>query len=250
MSVVTVEKNSYTVDPLYQWDKNQILTIFGLSLPSIPEIHFTTNAMDRAIVKQSSMDKAGIITVDIPNSLLQKPYTIKVYVCIYEGDTFKSLYSFNIPVKARNRPKDYSIEDSDEEIYSFNALENYIYNTAKDLREEHKQLNDDLIAEHNRLNDNLTAEHKKMDEELTGKISENLENSTNTINDLSNDLRNQITEDLSEANDAAKTCRQAYQDCYDAINTWNFTTEDIDGGDPSTEDSEEDPDDINGGTPN
>ena len=73
MANVRVEKNRYTVDPLYQWDLNQVLQIYGLSLPSVPEIHFTNDAMDRAIVKQASMDAAGVITVDVPNSLLQKP---------------------------------------------------------------------------------------------------------------------------------------------------------------------------------
>ena len=36
MATVKVEKNSYTVEPLYQWDKDQTLEIYGLSLASIP----------------------------------------------------------------------------------------------------------------------------------------------------------------------------------------------------------------------
>lgn len=127
MSNVTVEKNSYTVEPLYQWDLNQVLTIYGLSLPSIPEIHFANDAMDRAIVRQARMDSAGVITVDIPNSLLQKPYKVKAYVCIYQGTTFESLYKIEIPVKARTQPSDYTLAD-DEEVYSFNALENAVNN--------------------------------------------------------------------------------------------------------------------------
>lgn len=127
MNIVTVTKDRYTVDPLYQWDLNQSLEIRGLSLPSTPEIHFTNDSMDRAIVRQATMNNAGIITVDIPNGLLQKPYTIKAYVCIYVGDTFKSLYLISIPVKARPKPNDYTIED-DPDIYSFNALENSVNN--------------------------------------------------------------------------------------------------------------------------
>lgn len=123
MAIVTVEKTRYTVDQLYQWDLNQVLEIRGLSLPSIPEIHFTNDAMDRAIVRQATMDAAGVITADVPNSLLQKPYKITAYVCIYEGETFQSLYSVVIPVKARNKPNDYTLEN-DPEVYSFNALEN------------------------------------------------------------------------------------------------------------------------------
>ena len=127
MAIVTVKSNTYTVESLYQWDVNQVLEIYGLSLPSVPEIHFTNDAMDRAIVRQATVNSAGVISANIPNSLLQKPYKIKAYVCIYEGDTFESLYKIEIPVKARNKPSDYTIE-GDEEIYSFNALENQILN--------------------------------------------------------------------------------------------------------------------------
>lgn len=129
MPKVTVTKDRYVIDnPLYQWDLNEVLEIRGLSLPSIPEIHFTNNAMDRAIVRQASMDGAGVITVGIPNSLLQKPSPVIAYVCVYEGDTFTSQYKIEIPLKLRKQPMDYSFSDDQEEIYSFNALENKINN--------------------------------------------------------------------------------------------------------------------------
>lgn len=129
MANVQIDKKSYTVDSLYQWDINQELVIYGLSLATIPEIHFTNDAMDKAIVRQATMDNAGVIRAEIPNSMLQKPYKIRAYVCIYEGDTFKSLYLITIPVNARSMPTDYTITVSDDEIYSFNALENKLENT-------------------------------------------------------------------------------------------------------------------------
>lgn len=128
MAIVTVEKNRYTVDTLYQWDKDQVLQIYGTSLATIPEIHFTNLYMDKAIVRQATMDDAGVITVDIPNSLLQKPYKITAYVCIYEGETFKTLYAVEIPIKARTKPADYTLEVTDDEVYSFNALETKLVN--------------------------------------------------------------------------------------------------------------------------
>lgn len=131
MPIIKIEKNSYTADSLYQWDQDQDLVIYGLSLATIPEIHFTNDAMDKAIVKQATMDDAGVITVEIPNSLLQKPYSITVHVCLYSGDTFETCYTVKIPVIARKRPSDYTITDNDEEIYSFNALENKLNNTLK-----------------------------------------------------------------------------------------------------------------------
>lgn len=132
MSVVKVEKNRYIAEPLYQWDLNQVLEIRGLSLARIPEIHFRNETMSRAIVRQARMDSAGIITADIPNSLLQVPYKVLAYVCAYEGETFESLFKIEIPVTARKKPMDYTLVD-DEEIYSFNALENQVVNALADM---------------------------------------------------------------------------------------------------------------------
>lgn len=141
MSSVIVTNSRYTAEPLYQWDVNQILEIRGLSLPSVPEIHFTNGVMDRAIVRQASMNSAGVITVEVPNSLLQKPYAITAYVCIYDGDTFKTLYGVNIPVKARKKPNDYTLEN-DDEVYSFNALENSVVNALRTFNEANARYED------------------------------------------------------------------------------------------------------------
>lgn len=134
MSIVRVEKNTYTADPLYQWDVDQTLEIYGLSLPSIPEIHYTNAAMERAVVRHATMDAAGVIRAEIPNALLQKPYKIAAYVCIYEGGAFRSLYKIEINVKERPQPSDYVIVD-DPDIYDFNALEAKIDNVLRDYSE-------------------------------------------------------------------------------------------------------------------
>lgn len=126
--------SSYVTDSLYQWDINQELAISGLNLTSAPEIHFTNDLMDRAIVKQSSLSK-GIVTVRIPNSLLQKALTIKAYVGKYEVNTFKIVESIEIPIIPKARPLDYTIEDSDEEIYSFKSIENEITNFKKNIED-------------------------------------------------------------------------------------------------------------------
>jgi hypothetical protein len=167
MSKLIVNNGKYTVDPLYQWDVNRELEIRGLSLPSIPEIHFANDAMERSIVRQATMDDAGIITVKIPNSLLQKHYTITAYICIYEGDTFKSLYSISIPVKARKKPSDYTIEN-DEEIYSFNALENLVNNTIANyakVEERYNEVNDKYEETNEKYNDAVASV-----EESNGKL--------------------------------------------------------------------------------
>lgn len=119
--------NAYVTDSLYQWDINQVLAISGLNLSVAPEIHFNNINMERAVVRQSTLVD-GVVTVKIPNALLQSVYPIKVYVGVYEGETFKVIESIEIPIIARVKPADYRIEDSDEDIYSFNKLETMLAN--------------------------------------------------------------------------------------------------------------------------
>lgn len=118
---------SYVTDSLYQWDINQVLSVTGLNLTVAPEVHFSNTNTDRAIVRQADMID-HVVKVGIPNSLLQEPFTIHAHVGIYEGATFKVVERIEIPVIARKRPADYAITDADDEIYSFNALENAIAN--------------------------------------------------------------------------------------------------------------------------
>lgn len=117
----------YVTDHLYQWDKNRVLSITGLNLDVVPEIHFTNVTMDKAIVRQSTVTD-GVIKADIPNSLLQAPFAIIAYVGVYEGILFKTIETIKIPVITRARPADYTIENTDGEVYSFLALENQIAN--------------------------------------------------------------------------------------------------------------------------
>lgn len=119
---------SYVTDSLHQWDLNQVLQVSGLNLTTVPEVHFSNANTDRAIPRQATMNAAGVVAVGVPNSLLQDPLRIYAHIGIYEGDTFRVVELVEIPVIPRKRPADYQIQDSDEEIYSFKALENAIAN--------------------------------------------------------------------------------------------------------------------------
>ena len=118
---------SYVTDSLYQWDKNRVLSVRGLNLTVAPEIHFSNESMDGAIVRQSELID-HVVSVMIPNSLLQSPLRIKAHIGVYEGDTFKVIEVVEIPVIPRKKPLDYVIENTDGEIYSFEALRNEIAN--------------------------------------------------------------------------------------------------------------------------
>lgn len=139
--------NNYVTDSLYQWDVNQDLIINGLNLSTAPEIHFANANMARAIVRQSTL-ASGVVTVRIPNSLLQEALTIKAHVGIYEGETFKVIETIEIPVIAKAKPLDYTIEDSDGEIYSFKAIEAALADKASNARV------DNIIANASSTGDN------------------------------------------------------------------------------------------------
>ena len=161
----------YTVEPLYQWDIDQQLVIYGLNILE-PEIHFTNEAMTRAIVKQSTVDSSGVITVDVPNTLLQKPYSINVYVCGYEDSTFKTYYKVIVPVKARPKPGDYTFEDTDGEIYSYNALEKMVTDGVKTLEAEYEEFT-------TKANSNYSTFTNQVDNRVS-----TVENQMNELNDL------------------------------------------------------------------
>lgn len=118
---------SYITDSLYQWDLNQVLHVSGLNLSVAPEVHFYNANMDKAIVRQAELIN-NVVTVSIPNSLLQEALTIISNVVIYDENTRKVIETIEIPVYPRKRPADYQIENNDEEIYSFEALRNEVAN--------------------------------------------------------------------------------------------------------------------------
>lgn len=143
--------SKYITDSLNQWDLNQVLKVSGLNLSSAPEVHFSNSAMDRAIVRQATVEN-HVISVDIPNSLLQDPLRIFAHIGIYDGPTFKVVELVEIPVIPRKRPADYQIEDSDGEVHSFKRLENMLQNKA-DAAAINARV-DNIIAQNNTTDGN------------------------------------------------------------------------------------------------
>ena len=175
---------SYVTDSIYQWDINRQLTVEGLNLETAPEVHFSNSAIDGAIVRQASY-KDFVVNVDIPNSLLQMPLTIKAHIGVYEGKAFKTVEVVEIPVIPRKRPLDYRIEDTDEEIHSFKALENMIANKADNSRV-------DYIIAHN----NDTAGNTELTDIRVGADGANHGSAGTAVreqfNKISHDLKNNV----------------------------------------------------------
>ena len=190
---------SYVTDSLYQWDLNRVLSVTGLNLTVAPEVHFSNASMDKAIVRQATLLN-HIVSVGIPNSLLQEPLTISAHIGIYEGDTFKVVEVISIPVIAKKRPADYQIQGADEEIYSFEALKNAIANMVKlsDFNSNNKVISariDNIIAHNNDTDGNTELLDVRVD--ING----------NTHKSAGKAIRSQI-ERLS--NDVDSLCKNDY----------------------------------------
>ena len=172
MAILTVDRGGrYRVDPLYQWDKNQRLEISGLSVPNTPEIHFVNKSMLEALVRQARKDANGIITVDIPNVILEKSLPIDVYICAYEGDLFRTLYTLQIPVKTRPKPSDY-IYETEDEILSFNALNNRLTDSIADMETTVDNAVDNINKKYDETLSELTARNESKNNETLQALTE------------------------------------------------------------------------------
>ena len=178
MPVIVVRKNNtFTVSDLFQWDTDREIEIYGLRLASLPEIHFATSQMSKAIVKQATSYKDGVIRVAIPNVLLETATPIRVFICTHEGEKFISRYSLTINVKARPKPEDYIAED-DEKIYSYNALENLVNDTVINLKAENDVFHEEIVAEVNAICNQLKASVDKTCSDTISEFRNIVENTT------------------------------------------------------------------------
>jgi len=173
---IIIDRNKrYKADDLFQWDTHVRLDIYGLSLAHAPEIHFSKSGMTEAIVKQSEMTRDGIISVEVPDIVLQTASALNVYICGYDGEEFRSWYSLVLKVQGRIKPADYIAED-DEKIYSYNALENLVNNTVVELT----RANEDL---HATINAENTALHNQIIDEVNHIVDTKLQETVANVNE-------------------------------------------------------------------
>lgn len=163
--------DTYVTDSLHQWDIDRVLRVTGLNLTAAPEVHFSNANVDRALVRQSEMVD-HVVSVKIPNSLLQDPLRIYAHIGIYEGSTFKVVECVEIPVQPRKRPLDYQIEDTDEEVYSFKRLENMLGNKADSAEVKHANAAtnariDTIVANTNKTDGNSELVDVRVDKDGT-----------------------------------------------------------------------------------
>ena len=130
---------SYVTDSVYQWDLNQELSISGLVISSAPLIAFSSNAVKKALIVQSTITD-GVINCDIPNALLQFDDDITAHLCTLENKQYKAVEKMIIPVVKRAMPADYLFTDN-VPILTYEAIEadiQHFYNLGKSYTDSAK----------------------------------------------------------------------------------------------------------------
>lgn len=130
--VICYDANGIVIEYLYQWDINQLLKISGLDVTSPILIHFSNSNMYNAlVVKPTVLNK--MVIVEIPNIMLMSGKSIQVYVyqdtdsnLDGEYDGAKTICSFCIPIRPRQKPDDYFYSNNVEYISVKNTLENAV----------------------------------------------------------------------------------------------------------------------------
>lgn len=188
---------------LTQWDAGQSFYIFNeFNLTEAPLFHFCNSQSEEALIVTATLSD-NKITVDIPNILLQEPYSIIAYMYCYSSDTSaRSIIAIKIPVRRRPKPSQYKYVENIE-VTSMKRVE--------------AQLNN-LIS---RAETNTT----KLEETQTV-VTTLITDATEATNNAS-----VAAKDANAAKDAANTAadraNKAADDANEAAHNANYSVEDV-----------------------
>ena len=138
--ITCFDAHGNSINYLTQWDLNQTLYIYDWIYDENPVFHFCNKNSDKALVVTGVVN-SGTITVDVPNILLEEPYSIIAYIFLYSdadndgGFSGKTMHTITLPVKARKKPDDYEYEDNYNKL-TISYLNERISNMIKSLSTE------------------------------------------------------------------------------------------------------------------
>lgn len=144
MKVITAffeEDNYCKASGLWQYDYGQILSIEGLNLPKIVEIHFSLDDKNGDTITRIGLTENSITTVHIPDALLENndiTSNYNIYAFIYIADSVEgnTEYRITMPVKARPKP---NILKSPEEPEIFHEVIGAVNKAASETEQAKKE---------------------------------------------------------------------------------------------------------------
>ena len=135
------EDNYCKASGLWQYDYGQILSIEGLNLLKIVEIHFSLDDKNGDSITRIGLTENGITTVHIPDALLENDDIVSnynIYAFIYIADSVEgnTEYRITMPVKARPKP---NILKSPEEPEIFHEVIGAVNKAASETEQAKKE---------------------------------------------------------------------------------------------------------------
>lgn len=122
IAIRPTDANGYTVTELAQWDTGVVLYFSHDLIDAAYEVHFSNNRSGYAYIVESSYND-GVLTVTIPDALLQTFRPIDGYICTEDASgTKRSLLVFRIVVNRRAQPSDYLSTESSDYTYITESL--------------------------------------------------------------------------------------------------------------------------------
>ena len=153
MDAVFTDSSGAKRNFLWQYDKDQTLVIENLEYSISPEIHFTTTALDEALIAKGEY-KDGVLKVQIPNALLMYDRKITVYLYLDNALSGETVKKFDIVVRPRKKPSDYVYFDN-VYITGINGITDAVF----DYLEKSQEILDDVIVDYTtvHLTDDVTG---------------------------------------------------------------------------------------------
>ena len=196
--IMCFDKCGNSIDEFAQWDTNNVMYI-DWEYSCTPIFQFGNTKSDRLLVVRGRIIEGqakSIAEVNIPNILLQQAYPIIGFVYLESevngNDHYyigKTVYNFNIPVRAKIKPQDYKYTENTEYISWIN------------LEAEAKEYIAELESETNRFK----AEYK----EETDRFKAELESETNRFKDEYENILGDAESNANRAEGFANSARDS-----------------------------------------
>lgn len=200
MKVITAlfeEDNYCKVSGLWQYDYGQILSIEGLNLPKIVEIHFSLDDKNGDTITRIGLTENSITTVHIPDALLENNdiasnYNIYAFIYIADSTEGNTEYRITMPVKTRPKP---NTTENPEDPALFHEIVGAV-NKAADEAEQAKKESESWAHGHeeypNRVKDNAAyyaEQAKNAAKEVPGRVEEGKQQIDNYVKEKEKQLK-------------------------------------------------------------
>ncbi len=125
------------VPTVTQYDYGQFLTLYGLHLPPVVEVHFK-NALSEELLVVAGSTEEEVTTVQIPNKMLNEPHNITAYIFMSDGESGRTVLRIDLNMRIRPQPQQVSTDPDDPTYIS--GLSELITSAAQTVEKAEKCL--------------------------------------------------------------------------------------------------------------